>query len=139
MLTLERPISFVPEITKKFCRKLCSENNSVLEFQVQVKTNRSTLFFIFFEGYVADLNALDLGIVCWNLGAGRTKATDVIDHSVGLVLFKKPGMHIMEGDIWVEVLHSGKNFSDDLFGKVENAITISDQPCVVSSPILRII
>lgn len=80
-----------------------------------------------------------MGLVCWKLGAGRSSASDAIDHTVGLVLLTKPGLRISKGDAWVEVLHAEQTVPADLLQQVENAITITDRSFEVHSRILRII
>ena len=51
------------------------------------------------EGYVKELHALQLGNLAMRLGAGRQKKTDTIDHSVGIVLNKKAGDLVHQGDV----------------------------------------
>lgn len=48
-------------------------------------------------GYVADLNAREIGLTSMLLGGGRAKKGDVIDHAVGVVLQAKIGDHVEKG------------------------------------------
>ena len=50
------------------------------------------------EGYVQKIDALAVGISSQILGAGRQKKEDVIDPSVGIVLKKKIGDKVKEGE-----------------------------------------
>ncbi|MGB9561414.1 MAG: thymidine phosphorylase [bacterium] len=43
------------------------------------------------EGYVAEIDTRRIGLAACNLGAGRIKKEDKIDHSVGFIIFKKIG------------------------------------------------
>jgi pyrimidine-nucleoside phosphorylase len=55
------------------------------------------------SGAVRALDALAVGQACVALGAGRARAEDVIDPSVGVVLRKKPGDRVREGDVLAEI------------------------------------
>lgn len=50
------------------------------------------------RGYVKSINAEDIGIAALILGAGRETKDTKIDHAVGIVLSKKVGEFVAEGD-----------------------------------------
>lgn len=54
-------------------------------------------------GYVTAVKAELLGKAAMLLGAGREKVEDLIDHSVGIVMRRKPGDKIGVGDVIVEM------------------------------------
>ncbi|MEG2657185.1 MAG: pyrimidine-nucleoside phosphorylase [Clostridium sp.] len=58
-------------------------------------------------GVVKKIHAENLGIVAMELGAGRATKESVIDLAVGIVLNKKRGDVVMEGDI-IAYIHSNK-------------------------------
>jgi pyrimidine-nucleoside phosphorylase len=49
------------------------------------------------SGYVAGLNAREVGLTSMLLGGGRAKKSDCVDHAVGIVLQAKVGHHVVEG------------------------------------------
>jgi len=49
-------------------------------------------------GFVAGLNAREVGLTSMLLGGGRAKKGDAIDHGVGIVLQAKVGDHVIEGN-----------------------------------------
>jgi pyrimidine-nucleoside phosphorylase len=55
------------------------------------------------RGYVTDMDALKVAELCMHLGAGRKRAEDTIDPSVGVVLCKKPGDAVNVGDVLAEL------------------------------------
>lgn len=67
------------------------------------------------KGYVQKIDALSVGISSQILGAGRQTKEDVIDPSVGIVLKKKVGDEVKEGEP-LAVFHTDGNRE-----KVENA------------------
>ena len=50
-------------------------------------------------GYVASINALEIGESSMRLGGGRATLDDVIDMSAGIVLHKKVGYQVNKGDV----------------------------------------
>lgn len=49
-------------------------------------------------GYLAEINAREVGETSVELGAGRARKEDAIDHSVGIVLHHKVGDRVEKGD-----------------------------------------
>ena len=60
------------------------------------------------EGYVEEINALKIGLSSMTLGGGRETLDDVIDMSAGIMLNKKVGDYVKEGEVLC-YLHSNKN------------------------------
>ena len=50
------------------------------------------------SGYLTSINAEEIGRAAVDLGSGRAKKGDAIDHSVGLIIHRKVGDEIAEGD-----------------------------------------
>ncbi len=57
------------------------------------------------DGYVAQLNAMQVGMAVIDLGGGRERKDQAIDHAVGVIVHKKVGDAIAVGDI-VFTLHA---------------------------------
>ncbi len=55
------------------------------------------------SGYVKHMNALEIGTLAMKLGAGRCTKEETIDPAVGIVLRKKVGDYVEEGDILAEI------------------------------------
>ena len=49
-------------------------------------------------GYVADIDAMEVGLTAMSLGAGRARKGDPIDHAVGVVLRAKIGDYVERGE-----------------------------------------
>lgn len=71
--------------TAKHVKKLCAES----------------------DGYMLSCNAAAIGTAACVLGAGRQTKDDVIDHSAGIILLKKPSDFIKKGDVIAE-LHTNR-------------------------------
>lgn len=59
-------------------------------------------------GYINKIDALSLGELSMSLGAGRTNLNDKLDYGAGIVLEKKVGDYIEEGDT-IMTLYTNKN------------------------------
>ncbi len=53
---------------------------------------------VIFLGFVKSIDALELGLIAANLGAGRVKAGDLISYEVGFKLLKKIGDPVNTGN-----------------------------------------
>ncbi len=51
------------------------------------------------EGYLKEINALEIGKLSCKLGSGRVKKEDNIDYDAGVILKKEVGSYVKKGDI----------------------------------------
>ncbi|MDR1782481.1 MAG: thymidine phosphorylase [Bacilli bacterium] len=77
------------------------------------------------EGYLNGIDALQIGKLSLELGAGRHVKEDVIDYSAGIVFKKEINDYIMINDI-IAYLHTNKDIKDEYINMFEDAITIND-------------
>jgi len=55
------------------------------------------------SGYIAAINAMQIGMATVALGAGRQKKGEAIDHAVGVVLKKKVGDRVEKGEVLLTI------------------------------------
>ena len=84
-------------------------------------------------GYVEKIDALSIGIAAMKLGAGRATKEDTIDMGVGVVLNKKVGEAINQGDVLAYV-HTNQADSQEAIEYIKKAYEISSSS--VCSPTL---
>ena len=87
-----------------------------------------------FSGTVSDIDAMELALVALELGAGRKKIGDIIDHAVGFLLEVELGETIDKGDSWVTVHHRGE-LEKTMIEKIKKSIQIIDTDFEVKSRI----
>ena len=80
----------------------------------------------FKSGYVTKMDALAIGHASMLLGGGRKQISDSIDHSVGVVLNKKVGFKVEEGETLAYV-HSNTEDPKEVLDIVYNAFTIGKE------------
>ncbi|HFD6383934.1 TPA: pyrimidine-nucleoside phosphorylase [Staphylococcus aureus] len=94
------------------------------QYRIEYKAKKS--------GYVTELVSNDIGVASMMLGAGRLTKEDDIDLAVGIVLNKKIGDKVEEGESLLTI-HSNRQDVDDVVKKLDSSITIADH---VVSPTL---
>ena len=60
-------------------------------------------------GFITDIDTLKIGLLAKELGAGRMKENEKIDYGVGLVLNKKVGDYVTEGEELVKIYMNEKD------------------------------
>lgn len=78
------------------------------------------------EGYVSGINAEQIGLAAMSLGAGRATKDSTIDLSVGVVLKKKIGDSVSQGEVLAELHASVQQFLSEVEGLVRSAYNFSN-------------
>jgi len=86
------------------------------------------------QGFVGKINAMALGEIASLLGAGRLTKEDVIDFNAGIILNKKIGDPVKQGDVLATLFTNQQANKEHLHG-VLSAFTIVKNP-VVANPII---
>ncbi len=77
------------------------------------------------DGYVESINALEIGLACIDLGAGRKKIRDKIDPNAGLVFRKKIGDPIKRGERVATIYADRREGVSSAKSRIEGAIRYS--------------
>ncbi|MDZ7263871.1 MAG: pyrimidine-nucleoside phosphorylase, partial [candidate division KSB1 bacterium] len=99
------------------------ENSSTYPFSCRQYEIRSQV-----DGYVHAIDALQIGILAMEMGAGRIRITDTIDYGAGIVLQKKVGDPVTRGELLAELHYSKAISKDYLEQKMAAAIAIAASP-----------
>jgi len=91
------------------------------------------------NGYVKTLDALKVAQACKLLGAGREKKEDSIDYSVGVVLNKKIGDCVEQGEVIARIHANSKALAQQALENLEKAYIIDNNPCCVPNLIHKVI
>jgi pyrimidine-nucleoside phosphorylase len=79
-------------------------------------------------GYLAGLEAEQVGRAAVALGAGRSRIDDTIDHGVGITVLVTPGTAVRAGDRLLEIHHRNGRGLDAAVTLLRGAIQLSDAP-----------
>ncbi|MGI8562174.1 MAG: thymidine phosphorylase [Candidatus Dormibacter sp.] len=82
------------------------------------------------EGYVAAIDALQIGLGCLQLGAGRQKKTDVIDPGAGILIEAPVGHHVRAGEPLAIVHARSEELIREVAPRLEAAWRIVSQDVV---------
>jgi len=62
-----------------------------------------------------------------DLGGGRAKKTDPIDHSVGIKVIKKIGDRVEKGDVLMLIYYNDSNRLEAALNRLKNTYSIKDE------------
>lgn len=90
------------------------------------------------EGYIKEINALEIGEAAMKLGAGRATKDDVIDPTSGIVLNKKVGSFVKKNDVLCTIYTNKEDYSS-LLEEVKNSFKFSNEKVEVNPIIYEVI
>jgi len=79
-------------------------------------------------GFVAAINAREIGRLCMLLGAGRQAVDDTIDYTAGMLMHKKIGDPVHPGETLITLQNSGRAPDNDFQQMVHTCFSIRSQP-----------
>ena len=88
------------------------------------------------NGYVKHIEADDIGLASMHLGGGRATKEDTIDLSVGIVINRKVGDHVSEGESIATIHANYRNKAHDAAEAVLRAYEFSDEK-TVREPLIK--
>ena len=91
------------------------------------------------DGWVEDIDAMELAKVLSELGAGRSEIGQEIDHSVGAIIHAKVGVQVSEGDMILAVEHQNDELSEEIMTRLESCIAVSSSPISVPDRLIEVI
>jgi pyrimidine-nucleoside phosphorylase len=78
------------------------------------------------DGFIASMNAEEIGMAAMLLGAGRAAKEDEIDHAVGIWMKKRLGDPVKKGEPIAEMHINGEKNREEAAQKLSGAVTIGD-------------
>lgn len=90
------------------------------------------------SGYVYEIETKNIGKAVVNIGGGRLKKEDSIDHSVGIEVLKKIGDKVEKGDILMYI-HANNDEARKQIGFLRDSYKLADRPVPKLKEILDIV
>ena len=88
------------------------------------------------SGYVHRILAVDIGIACMTLGGGRETKESAIDLSVGIILEKKNGDAVSDGEVLATIYGNDDAKMQAAYEKIAHAYEIAKEPAAFV-PVVR--
>jgi pyrimidine-nucleoside phosphorylase len=74
------------------------------------------------QGYPSMVNARVAGETSVDLGAGRQRKSDAIDHGVGILVHSKVGDYLKKGDLLFTILAKSESGAKDAASRFQDAL-----------------
>lgn len=103
------------------------------------KANCVTLVEANQDGYISDIDTRKIGLVVVELGGGRMRADQSIDHSVGLTEIAELGQNISKGETLCVIHSISKEDAERVTGNVLNSFHITSDKVKLSPLVLETI
>lgn len=88
------------------------------------------------SGFVADIDALAIGLASMRLGAGRARKEDVVSFGAGIEILKKPGQAVERGEAILRLLADDPARFDGAVELIEPAVTVGREPVEIPPPVI---
>lgn len=80
-------------------------------------------------GYITDIDTHSIGMFAVDLGAGRKKQDDVVDHAAGITFEQNRGDEVREGSVIAKIELGERDFDDaEIRSRFLSLVTIADDP-----------
>lgn len=112
---------------KKFEEMVLSQGGNI-DFNNLKKANYVESLKSEDSGYIENIDANTIGEIVHELGAGRKNVSDLIDHSVGIVLHKKHGDFVSKGETLLEIHGKDKEAILNVKRKATSSIILGQNP-----------
>lgn len=91
-----------------------------------------------FTSYINSINAMEIGLLAMDLGAGRRTKEDIINPAVGLILNKKVGDFISEDEALITI-HHDKELSEEWLRRLKDAYELGSSGIPAEDLIYRVV
>ncbi len=89
------------------------------------------------NGIIGKLAARPIGHATMLLGAGRPRMESSVDHAVGILLHKKTGDHVVEGEPLCTLLVNDETYLEEVTALVAKAYVLADDEMTVPEQVLE--
>ncbi|KAM4523738.1 thymidine phosphorylase [Fundulus diaphanus] len=122
--------------TNETARTLCSPRADY--FSILRKSKHQKELKAPADGVVLGVDGLVLSQVLHKLGAGRSKAGEPINHSVGAELLVSCGQRVQKGDFWLRLHYEDPAPSSDQLDLLQKALTVGEEHgCTLIAEVLQ--
>jgi len=91
------------------------------------------------SGWVSSVDARQIGDAAMRLGAGRLRKEDDVDMAVGVVLHRRPGEHVAEGDVLATLHVNERGGMEEAQRRVQAAYRFADAKVEPGPLILEVV
>jgi pyrimidine-nucleoside phosphorylase len=127
------------EIFKKFIAAQNGNPEVCDDYSLLPRSKHQVPFPAEKNGYISKINAYEVGMAVVDIGGGRKKKEDIIDHSAGFMFHKKVGDKVTRGEGILTIYSSNSKSITHAKERLEKAISISKEKVTSPRMILHLI
>jgi pyrimidine-nucleoside phosphorylase len=127
------------EIFKRFITAQGGDANICDDYSLLPQSKHQAALAAEKQGYISKINAFQVGMTAIDIGAGRRKKEDTIDHSAGFVFHKKVADKVKKGDTILSIHTNNPAGIDAAKKRLKKAITLTPEKPGERKTILHLI
>jgi pyrimidine-nucleoside phosphorylase len=127
------------EIFKKFIAAQHGESKVCDDYSLLPRSKHQVPFTAEKNGYISQINAYEVGMAVVDIGGGRKKKEDIIDHSAGFMFHKKVGEKVTRGEAILTIYGTDKKSIANAKKRLKKAIAIGKERVSIPPLILHLI
>jgi pyrimidine-nucleoside phosphorylase len=124
---------------RKMC-DICVAQGAALDvvenFATCVRAKHSAPILARASGFIRQINPREIGLALVELGAGREKSSDSVDHTAGITLAKDSGDYVQQDEVLADIHWSGRAEASAAIARFHSAFTIGDE-APLDTPLIR--
>ena len=127
------------EIFKKFIAAQHGQSKVCDDYSLLPRSKHQVPFLAEKNGYISQINAYEVGMAVVDIGGGRKKKEDIIDHSAGFMFHKKVGEKVTRGEAILTIYGTDKKSIAGAKKRLKKAIAIGKEKVSLPPLILHLI
>lgn len=127
------------EIFKRFITAQGGDANICDDYSLLPQSKHQEALAAEKQGYISKINAYQVGMTAIDIGAGRRKKEETIDHSAGFVFHKKVGDKVKKGDTILSIHTNNPASIDAAKKRLKKAIFLTPEKPGKRKTILHLI
>jgi pyrimidine-nucleoside phosphorylase len=113
------------EIFRKFIAAQGGDQRVCDDYSLLPRSKHQVVFPAEKSGYISTINAYEIGMTAVDIGAGRKKKEDAIDHSAGFVFHKKVGDNVKKGEPILTIHTNNESSVNGAMDRLKRVISLT--------------
>lgn len=122
---------------KEFVKVQGGDTECIENVELLPEANFSKSYYCLNDGYINEINALNIGLASVKLGAGRETKVSMVDHGAGIILKKKIGDYVEQNETLAILFSNSETSLEKAVKYMDLAYKITKEKPIVKPLILK--